>query len=100
MLPVQITAGKGGGGGRGAESYDRKKARASINRSILSDLKNISVPGPGFPSVNVLFLADVIVDVTYHNVHSVRVRYAGGDVERVKVQIPVQHFRSFNFKMS
>jgi hypothetical protein len=29
--------GEEGGGGRGAESYDRKKAWPSINRSIISD---------------------------------------------------------------
>ncbi len=33
----QVTTGEGkGGGARGAESYDRKKTWASINRSILS----------------------------------------------------------------
>jgi hypothetical protein len=36
--PVQLTMRKGEGGGRGAESYDHKKAWASINCSIFSDL--------------------------------------------------------------
>jgi hypothetical protein len=33
---VQLTDRRGGGGGRGAESFDRKKAWPSINRSIQS----------------------------------------------------------------
>jgi hypothetical protein len=33
---IQLTGEGGQGGGRGAESYDRKKVRASINHSILS----------------------------------------------------------------
>jgi hypothetical protein len=33
---VQLLDRRGGGGGRGAESFDRKKAWPSINRSILS----------------------------------------------------------------
>jgi hypothetical protein len=42
VLPDQLTDWReGGGGGRGAESYDRKKAWASINCSILSDLDNV-----------------------------------------------------------
>jgi hypothetical protein len=36
VLPVEITEGRGGGGGRGAEAYDRKKALPSINHSILA----------------------------------------------------------------
>ncbi len=32
---------EGGRGGRGARSYDGKKAGSSINKSVLSDLKNI-----------------------------------------------------------
>ncbi len=35
VSPVQLTDG-GGGGGRGDENYDRKKAWASLNRTILS----------------------------------------------------------------
>ncbi len=38
--PVQLTHGKGGGGGRGAESYDYKKAWASINHSFFSGPKD------------------------------------------------------------
>jgi hypothetical protein len=42
VLPDQLTDWReGGGGGRGAESYDRKKAWASINCSILFDLDNV-----------------------------------------------------------
>jgi hypothetical protein len=36
--PAFLTGERGGGGGRGAESYYRKKTWASINRSILSGL--------------------------------------------------------------
>jgi hypothetical protein len=35
-LPVELTDGRGGGGGWGAKSYDGKKAWSSINPSILS----------------------------------------------------------------
>ncbi len=38
VSPIELTGEVGGGGGRGAESYDHKKAWPSINQSILSDL--------------------------------------------------------------
>ncbi len=42
VSPIQLTDGKGGGGGRrGAEPYDRKKAWSSINCSILSGEKDV-----------------------------------------------------------
>ncbi len=37
---LMLTGDRGGGGGRGAESCDRKKAWPSINHSILSDQDN------------------------------------------------------------
>jgi hypothetical protein len=39
VTPVELSDERGGegGGGRGAESYDCKKAWPSINRSMLSD---------------------------------------------------------------
>jgi hypothetical protein len=42
VSPVQFTAGrKGKGGGRGAQSYGREKARPSINHSILFALQPV-----------------------------------------------------------
>jgi hypothetical protein len=39
VAPVEFTDGRGGGGGgRGAEFYDREKAWPSINHSMLSDV--------------------------------------------------------------
>jgi hypothetical protein len=35
---IELNMGEGGGGGRGAESCDRKKSWLSINHSILSGL--------------------------------------------------------------
>jgi hypothetical protein len=35
-----LLTGEGGGGGRGAEQYDLKKAWSSINHSILSAVHN------------------------------------------------------------
>ncbi len=41
VSPVQLTEGRvGGGGGRGAESYERKEAWVFINRSILSGVEH------------------------------------------------------------
>jgi hypothetical protein len=45
-----------GGGGRGAESYDRKKAWSSVNRSILSGRHcQMVMPAETSPSETVIF---------------------------------------------
>ncbi len=41
VSPVQLTDGRGGGGGRGADSYDLKKAWPSVSCSILSGIQYI-----------------------------------------------------------
>jgi hypothetical protein len=38
----QVTGGKGAGGGRGAESYERNKAWPSINHSWLATERTLS----------------------------------------------------------
>ncbi len=54
VSPVQLTGGRGGlgrGGGRGA---DRNKARASINRSILSGGEHEEKGGLGASFISIL----------------------------------------------
>jgi hypothetical protein len=54
VSPVELTDGRGGGGGRRAKSFDREKARPSIIHSILS----------GYKKLQALLLNSVAVSVT------------------------------------
>jgi hypothetical protein len=49
VSPVELNEGKGRGGGRGAESNDRKKVWSSISRSILSAVNKPILAGQKDP---------------------------------------------------
>ncbi len=60
MSSVELTDSRVGGGGRGAESYDRKKACPSINRSVLFGKEYETWPG----KCNVTHTAELVLRIS------------------------------------